>query len=272
MDNLGKKKVGTALTIIPPVILLIAIGPPAVLLGMVLVATFLGIREFYGLCLPHSLSLERWTGIGLGLLLSLITLFGNLRIGSLFLVLLLFLLSLLFMFTSRDLSSTISNLGTSLFGILYVGFLLSHVCLVRYGSNGRIWVLFLIATVWAGDISAYWMGSWLGRHRLYPKISPKKTFEGLGGAIGGSILMAFAFSKIFLPDLEIFSTLFLAIGMGLLGQAGDFIESMLKRSAQVKDSGSFIPGHGGMLDRLDSFLFSAPFLHYSLLYLLKETR
>jgi len=83
--------------------------------------------------------------------------------------------------------------------------------------------------------------------------------------------MALAFSRIFLPDLDLSSTLFLAIGMGILGQVGDFIESMLKRSAQVKDSGSFIPGHGGMLDRLDSFLFSAPFLHYSLLYLLKET-
>lgn len=270
MDTVGKKKVGTALTIIPPVILLIAIGPPAVLLGMVLMATFLGLREFYDLCLPHSIPIERWTGIGLGLLLSLIVLFGNLKMGFLFLVFLLFSLSLLFMITSKDLSSMISNLGVSLFGILYIGFLLSHVSLVRYGFNGRIWVLFLIATVWSGDISAYWIGSWLGRHRLYPKISPKKTYEGLAGAIGGSMLMAFAFSKIFLPNLEVSVTLFLSIGMGILGQAGDFIESMLKRSAQVKDSGSFIPGHGGMLDRLDSFLFSAPFLHYSLLYLIKE--
>ncbi len=272
MDYLGKKKVGTALTIIPPVIFLIAIGPPAVLLGMVLMATFLGLREFYHLCLPHSIPMERWTGIGLGLLLSIIALFANLKIGFLFLVFILFLLAILFMMTSKDLSSAVSNLGVSLFGILYVGFLLSHVSLVRYGLNGRVWVLFLIVTVWAGDISAYLIGSLFGRHRLYPKISPKKTLEGLGGAIGGSILMALAFSRIFLHDLEIGPTLFLAIGMGILGQAGDFIESMLKRSAQVKDSGSFIPGHGGMLDRLDSFLFSAPFLHYSLLYLIKETR
>ncbi|MGB9628509.1 MAG: phosphatidate cytidylyltransferase, partial [Thermodesulfobacteriota bacterium] len=271
MDNLGKKKVGTALTIIPPVIFLIAVGPPAVLLGMVLMATFLGLREFYALCLPHSFQIERWAGIGLGLIFSLMVLFGNPKMGSLFLVFLLFFLSLLFMMTSKDLSSTISNLGISLFGIFYVGFLLSHVSLVRYGVNGRIWVLFMIATVWAGDISAYWIGSLLGRHRLYPKISPKKTYEGLGGAIGGSVLTALVFSKIFLPELKTAFTLFLAIGMGILGQAGDFIESMLKRSAQVKDSGSFIPGHGGMLDRLDSFLFSAPFLHYSLLYLLKGT-
>lgn len=271
MDNLGKKKVATALTIIPPVIFLIAIGPPAVLLGMVLMATLLGLREFYDLCLPHSIPVERWTGIGLGLLLSLIVLFGNLKMGFLFLVFLLFSLSLLFMLTSKDLPSTISNLGVSLFGILYVGFLLSHVSSVRYGINGRVWVLFLIATVWAGDISAYLVGSWVGRHKLYPKISPKKTYEGLGGAIGGSILIALAFSRIFLSDFDTLSTIFLAIGIGILGQAGDFIESMVKRSARVKDSGSFIPGHGGMLDRLDSFLFSAPFLHYSLLYLLKET-
>jgi phosphatidate cytidylyltransferase len=83
--------------------------------------------------------------------------------------------------------------------------------------------------------------------------------------------MALAFSLLFFPNTEKRFCIFLAVGLGILGQLGDFTESMLKRSAQVKDSGGLIPGHGGMLDRLDSFLFSAPFLHYSLTYLLKET-
>jgi phosphatidate cytidylyltransferase len=138
-------------------------------------------------------------------------------------------------------------------------------------TNGRLWVLFLVSTVWAGDISALLSGSFFGRHKLYPKISPKKTFEGLGGAIVGSILVALAFALLFIPHLKKGPCILLAIGIGIFGQLGDFTESMLKRSAQVKDSGSLIPGHGGMLDRLDSFLFSAPFLHYALLFLLKET-
>jgi phosphatidate cytidylyltransferase len=138
-------------------------------------------------------------------------------------------------------------------------------------GDGRLWVLFLTTAVWAGDISAFLIGSLFGRHKLYPKISPKKTYEGLGGAIVGTVIVALAFARFFIPHLHSGSCILLAIGLAILGQLGDFTESMLKRSAQVKDSGSLIPGHGGMLDRLDSFLFSAPFLHYSLLYLLKET-
>jgi phosphatidate cytidylyltransferase len=271
MGRIEKKKIWTAMIIVPPVIFLIALGPPIVLTLMVLLATFFGLREFYNLSLPHSKWIERFTGIGLGLILSLIISSGDAKVVSPSLVLLLLVLSLLFMGTSQNLSSTISNLGITLLGIFYIGFLLSHVSLIRNMANGREWVLFLIATVWAGDISAFLSGSFFGRHKLYPKISPKKTYEGLVGAIVGSVIVALAFTLLFIPHLEIGLCILLAIGLGILGQLGDFTESMLKRSAQVKDSGSLIPGHGGMLDRLDSFLFSAPFLHYSLLYLLKET-
>jgi len=271
MGGIEKKKVWTGILAVPPVILLIALGPPAVLFLMVLLATFLGLREFYKLALPQSKGVQQFTGIGLGLILSVITLYGDPRVVLPFFVLVLLLLSLLFMGTSQTLASTISNIGITLFGIFYVGFLLSHVSLIRNMTDGKQWALFLILTVWAGDIFAFLTGSLLGRHKLYPKISPKKTFEGLGGGIVGSVVVALAFALLFIPRLEIGPCILLAVGVGFLGQAGDFTESMLKRSAQVKDSGSLIPGHGGMLDRLDSFLFSAPFLHYSLLYLLKET-
>jgi len=271
MEKIGRKKVRTGLLVVPPLILLIALGPPVVLVVLVLLSTFFGLREFYALALPHSREVERFTGIGLGLVLSLVATYGDATMPPPFIVLLLLMLSLLFMGTSEDLSSTISRMGTTFFGIFYIGFLLSHVSLIRNAADGKRWVLFLIATVWAADIAAYASGSLWGRHKLYPKISPKKTYEGLGGAVVGSILMALAFAFFFIPYLGKGNALFLGIGLGVLGQLGDFTESMLKRSAQVKDSGSLIPGHGGMLDRLDSFLFSAPFLHYSILYLFKET-
>jgi phosphatidate cytidylyltransferase len=252
-------------------IFFIAVGPPAVLILMVLLATYFGLREFYKLALPDSKRIEQWMGMALALILSIVISQGDAKILSPFFVLLLLVLSILFMATSKNLSSTISDVGITLFGIFYIGFLLSHVSLIRNMADGRQWVLFLIATVWAGDISAFLSGSLFGRHKLYPKISPNKTYEGLAGAIAGSVIVALAFAFFSLPQLEKGGCTFLAIGVALLGQAGDFTESMLKRSAQVKDSGSLIPGHGGMLDRLDSFLFSAPFLHYSLLYLFKET-
>jgi phosphatidate cytidylyltransferase len=238
---------------------------------MVFVAVFFGLREYYQLVLPNSKWVERSVAIGLGLILSIIISSGEMKEISLLLGVVLLALSLLFMITSNDLSSTISNMGIALFGILFIGFLLAYVSLIRNMPQGRLWVLFLIVTVWTGDISALLIGSLLGKHKLYPKISPKKTFEGLAGAILGSIIVALAFALFFIPSLEKKTCVLLAIGLGIFGQLGDFTESMLKRSAQVKDSGNLIPGHGGMLDRLDSFLFSAPFLYYSLLYFLKET-
>jgi phosphatidate cytidylyltransferase len=271
MGKIEKKKVWMALIMIPPIVILIALGPPVVLHFMVFLATFFGLREYYHLVFPNSKSIERAVGIGLGLILSIIVSSWEAKEISLLFVALLFVLSLLFMITSKDLPSTISNIGMALFGILFIGFLLAYVSLIRNMPDGRLWVLFLIITVWAGDISALLIGSFFGRHKLYPKISPKKTFEGLVGAIAGSIVVALGFALLFFPNLQKRSCILLAVGLGILGQFGDFTESMLKRSVQVKDSGNLIPGHGGMLDRLDSFFFSAPFLNYALLYFLKET-
>jgi phosphatidate cytidylyltransferase len=271
MGRIEKRKAAMAAIMIPPILFLIVVGPPVVLYLMVLLATFLGLREYYNLALPRSKSIERAVGIGLGLILSLIISFGALREISPFLVIILLVLAVLAMAASQDLSSTVSKMGLALFGILFIGFLLAYVSLIRSMSNGTSWVLFLIITVWTGDIFALLSGSFLGRHKLYPKISPNKTFEGLAGAIVGSIIVALAFSWFFIPNLKIGPCILLAIGLAILGQLGDFAESMVKRSAQAKDSGTLIPGHGGMLDRLDSFLFAAPFLHYALLYLFKET-
>jgi phosphatidate cytidylyltransferase len=271
MGGIAKKKVWTGALIVPPVVLLIALGPSPVLPLMVLLATFLGLCEFYKLALPQSKGLERLIGIGLGLGLSVATSHGGPKIAPPFLVFLLLTLSVLFMVSSQDLSSTISHIGITLFGVFYIGFLLSHISLIRNLADGKLWALFLIVTVWAGDISAFLSGSLWGKHKLYPKISPKKTYEGLAGAIVGSVIVALIYGRLLLPGLGKGLCILLAVGLGLLGQVGDFTESMLKRSALVKDSGALIPGHGGMLDRIDSFLFSAPFLHYSLLYLLKET-
>jgi phosphatidate cytidylyltransferase len=270
MGNIEKKRIGTAVVMIPPVIFLTCLGPPVVVILMVLLATLFGLREFYTLTLSHSKWVERWAGTGLALILSVMIAYGDPRIAFPFFVFLLLFLSILFMTTSKNLSSTISDMGIVFLGIFFIGFLLSHVSLIRMRADGTRWVLFLIVTVWTGDISAFLSGTLLGRHKLYPRISPKKTYEGLAGGIIGSVIVALAYALLFIPQLKIGLCILLAIGLGVLGQLGDFTESMLKRGAQVKDSVSLIPGHGGMLDRLDSFLFSAPFLQYSLLFLMKE--
>ncbi len=272
MGKIEKKKVWTGLFIVPPLVLLIAFGPPVVLIILVLLAIFFGLREFYTLSLPRSKAADRLLGTALALVLSVILSQGGPKILVPFFVLVLLFLTLFSMATSQDLSSTVAMMGITFFGIFYIGFLLSYVSLIRNMPGGRIWVLFLISTVWAGDISALLSGSYFGRHKLYPKISPNKTYEGLAGAMLGSVIIGLAFALAFIPSLGVWRCIILGIGLGLFGQLGDFTESLVKRSARVKDSGSLFPGHGGMLDRIDSFLFSAPFLHYSLLYLIKEAR
>ncbi|OGP73575.1 MAG: hypothetical protein A2V86_04805 [Deltaproteobacteria bacterium RBG_16_49_23] len=271
MGKIEKKKVWTALLIIPPFLLLIALGPSILFTLMVLITILLGLLEFNKLAHPRSGKIERLAGIGLGLILSILFSHGEAWSLSPFLVVTLLALCILHMAISQDLSSIISNLGTTFFGIFYVGFLLSHIILIRNQTDGRIWVLFLIITVWAGDIIALFSGTLFGKHKLYPKISPNKTYEGLLGAIAGSVIIGLLFASLFLPSFNKGSCLLVTIGMGILGQLGDFTESMLKRSAQVKDSGSLFPGHGGVLDRIDSFLFSTPFLYYLLPHFLKES-
>ena len=271
MAKIEKKKVWTALIIIPPFVLLIALGPSILFTLMVLITILLGLLEFNNLALPQSRQIQRLTGISLGLILSILFVYGEARSFSPFLVLTLLLLCVLYMATAEHLSSVISNLGITLFGIFYIGFLLSHIILIRNQTDGRAWVLFLIITVWAGDIIALFSGTLFGRHKLYPKISPNKTYEGLLGAIVGSVVIGLLYASLFLPYLNKGVCILVTIGMGILGQLGDFTESMIKRSAQVKDSGSLFPGHGGVLDRIDSFLFSTPFLFYLLPFLLKET-
>jgi phosphatidate cytidylyltransferase len=127
--------------------------------------------------------------------------------------------------------------------------------------------LFLFAVIWCTDSFAYFTGIFLGRHRLAPHISPKKTVEGavggLFGGIGGAVLIGEIFLDFSLSDLVILGLLLSAIG-----QLGDLIESLLKRNYGVKDSGNFLPGHGGLLDRFDSVLLSGPFLYYYLKYFL----
>lgn len=270
MAKIEKKKIWTSLIIIPPFVLLIALGPSILFTLMVLMTILIGLIEFNTLALPQSGRLQRLAGIALGLILPMLFVYGEARHFAPFLVLMIFLLCVLHLATVERLSSVISDLGTTLLGIFYVGFLLSHIILIRNQTDGRAWVLFLIITVWAGDIVALFSGTLYGRHKLYPKISPNKTYEGLLGAILGSVVIGWLYASLFLPCFHKGACVLVTIAIGILGQFGDFTESMIKRSAQVKDSGSLFPGHGGVLDRIDSFLFSTPFLFYLLPLLTKE--
>ena len=130
-------------------------------------------------------------------------------------------------------------------------------------------MLSLFIIIWAGDTGAYVVGKLLGR-RLLTKISPKKTVEGSFGGLIFSMILAVVCKYFLLPELSVNNAIWLGALIGIMGQIGDLAESLLKRSANVKDSGSILPGHGGMLDRLDSLLFGAPAMYYYVYFVLNR--
>lgn len=151
-----------------------------------------------------------------------------------------------------------------LWGIVYIGLLYPFVWRVGQGwSNlsGGDCLLFLFGILWVGDTFAMGFGKWIGRHQLAPAVSPNKTIEGFAGGLLGAILIAIVMCYWRLSHLPWEHVIRVAIGCSVFGQLGDLVESMWKRSLNIKDSSSIIPGHGGILDRFDSLLFGAPFMY-----------
>jgi phosphatidate cytidylyltransferase len=178
------------------------------------------------------------------------------------LTLLIIFFALLFLFTFRDLRSASVEVSHVFTGFLYVPFLLAHLLMLRGLPYGIQWTFLLLVIVMAGDTCAFYVGSSIGRRKLYPKVSPNKSVEGAIGGLAGSVMGALIAKWTFFPELTFADALATALLLGILGQLGDLFESFLKRGFAVKDSGTIIPGHGGVLDRLDSILFAAPAAFY----------
>ena len=171
---------------------------------------------------------------------------------------------LYYLFRYGDIATVASRMAFTVFGIVYAGLLLTTVAELKRdgGAAGGDLVIFVLVVVWAGDTGAYFAGRFLGKHKLYPAVSPKKTWEGALGGLAGSFAAAAAMKLGRLDDVfNWFDVVMLALPGAALAQVGDLAESLVKRSVGVKDSGALLPGHGGILDRIDAVLFFAPYVH-----------
>ncbi|MCC2679460.1 MAG: phosphatidate cytidylyltransferase [Pseudobdellovibrio sp.] len=161
----------------------------------------------------------------------------------------------------KDLDQILTFVAKNTLGLIYTCFLPATVVWMTRSPYGMQWFLCLLAVVFAGDIGAYIFGLNFGKHKIAPALSPKKSLEGAIGGLFFSAMASMVFIN-FIPTVPIYVFGFLGILGGMFGQIGDFFESLIKRVSGVKDSGSIMPGHGGVLDRLDGVLLSAPIFYF----------
>jgi phosphatidate cytidylyltransferase len=238
--------------------------------GLVLVVTIIGTNEILRILLPESKQV--WWLIYLVYLSTYVALcisdqlLGGKDSELLILVIGGFVLWICGLFLGRTNEEGMDISLKASFGLLYVPFLLSFFPKLRsIEDNGLAWVFFALLLTWSADTGAYFAGRSLGKNKLFERVSPKKTTEGAIGGLVLTVVVALVYQSMYLPSMGYIHALILGVMLCLLSIVGDLVESMIKRATGVKDSGNIMPGHGGIIDRLDSMLFTLPttFIYYS---------
>ena len=272
---MGYKRVLTAALMIPLLYLIVQYGGSRAFFFLTLSCVMVGLYEFYRMFKNSGYRPQTFVGMFVGALVICGFYVGaelpdwqyakvfspDVMVASAFVVALLFRL-----FSSKDINGAMVDVALTFTGVVYVAWLSAYIILLRAWKtpevDGRQLVFFLFVVTWATDTGAYYIGSRFGKHKLYQKISPKKSWEGAVGGLLSGIGMSLVCRIWFYQELPLHDALGLGIVLGIVGQVGDLAESMIKRSARTKDSGGIFPGHGGVLDRVDSMLLNAPALYY----------
>ena len=270
-------RIATAAVLIPIVVALVWFGPPALLAALACVVAILALFEFFDIGDKVGLrAFKKWTyfstalifysqySVGLGETRSFTggvsvvrnAVGGVLSLDAAFLIFI-FGCVALGLATRRPLLEVLPALAISAAGILFIALPFSYIVRVNeIEPVGRQLILFTLVLIWAGDMLAYFIGKSVGRLKMAPALSPKKTWEGAFANVVASALAAIAFAR--WMQIDTLTLIGIAVAANIAGQAGDLIESAYKRGASVKDSGALLPGHGGMLDRIDSLILAAP--------------
>jgi phosphatidate cytidylyltransferase len=247
------KRAITAILLIAVAMYLVFLAPQWLFLGAACCMGLLCYWEYSGLVAAHGISRSLVFGILTGLLiliwpgeaLTWLTLLGALALAT--------------ALGHADLRGVLPQVSSAFFGVLYAFAPWRYATLLR--SESKHWLFFGLALNWAGDTAAYYVGRGFGKHQLAPVVSPKKSWEGAVGSVVGSIIFGTLYMGYFEPQVPLWHIAAIAIAGNIAGQFGDLAESAMKRGGGVKDSGHMLPGHGGILDRVDSTLFALPVVY-----------
>ena len=264
------KRIASALVLVPPLVLCLLYASPGLFFLLVLTVIGLSLREYFHLLQHVSIPVcthVTWLA-AFALAMTAYLSAGDVHWLALTLFLSMVVLTLSVMLTASQAAHFLPMLVYSVFGVFFIAWPLTHLILLRLLPAGQWYMLFLCAVVWVGDSVAMYVGKSLGQYKMAPAVSPGKTWEGAVGGVVGSVATAILSAGFWLPHLLLWHCVVLGLCIALAAQISDLGESMLKRYAGVKDSGGLIPGHGGILDRIDSLLFATPTLVYALYILL----
>jgi len=276
LGNLAQR-VLVAVVAVPVLLVILHYHRPEPTWALIFAATLVALHEFFAMTLPPE---DRTAAVVMGGLASAafywcdplaLAGYGSSRAlhalavagASVPLVLAVVVPGLYYLFRFRDIPSVAGRYAATVAGIVYAGFLPTFLVKLKlidpYRGGDTVLVVLLVA--WVADTGAYFAGRFLGKAKLYEAVSPKKTWAGAWGGLAGSLLGVVVLKLAFADFLSWVDVVLIAIPGGILGQLGDLAESLIKRSVGVKDSGALLPGHGGILDRIDAVLFIAPYVY-----------
>jgi phosphatidate cytidylyltransferase len=266
-----RTRLATAAVAIPLLVWIIAWNPWSLFTWLVTSAALVGVTEYFAMAFPED-RIDRAFGIVAGALVVVAMVVPSHELSGMALSGVVMAGLILALARNDDLHRGVGAVGSTMLGVLYVAFLLPHYVwmhalpdpehLDAVAVGGWRWVVLTVVIAMAGDVGGYFSGRYFGRRKLMPEVSPGKTVEGTFAAIGANIAGAVFCKLVFFHALSWGEVLGFALGIGCLAQVGDLCESMLKRAFGAKDSGWIIPGHGGVLDRIDSLVFPAPLVYY----------
>jgi phosphatidate cytidylyltransferase len=259
----------TGVIAVPLLVLIIIYGSDALFAILIGAVMLIGVHEYNAMVFDASFKWEKWEGLAMAVLSFLAVYMEDPSLVTAVLTFSVLMVCCLYLLRVREHVLDIAPVAKVVFGFMYVPLMMSHFILIRRFNEGILWVFFVLVLAFAGDTGAFYVGRTWGKRKLLPAVSPGKTVEGILGLIGGAVFACVLYQQLLLPDISVIHAVILGFVGSILGQLGDLCESLIKRASGVKDSGILLPGHGGILDRLDSLLFIAPFVYYYYSFVIK---